>query len=64
MKQSKIIKGLKKCGAELLRQRNHQVWRLPTGENFVISASTSDIRAEKNNLSVLRKKLKGVKNES
>lgn len=53
-----IIKALKSCGAVLLRQKNHQVWRLPNGRNYVISQTPSDHRAARNQLKVLRRLLR------
>jgi len=46
---------LREVGAVLIRQKNHRVYRLPNGRNFVIAKSASDKRAERNNLATLRK---------
>lgn len=52
-----ILDQLKRAGAVLVRQKNHQIWRLPNGRNYVISQTPSDGRAVKNQLSVLRRLL-------
>lgn len=54
---------LKTHGAVLERKNKHPVWRFPDGRIFVHSSTPSDVRAERNNLSNLRKLL-GVKRES
>jgi hypothetical protein len=53
-----IQKLLKRCGAELERHNKHQVWRLPDGRNFVMAATASDHRAEKNQIRDLRRMLR------
>ena len=53
-----IFDQLKRAGAVLVRTKNHQIWRLPNGRNYVMSQTPSDGRAVKNQLSVLRKMLK------
>lgn len=53
-----ILDQLKRAGAVLVRQKNHQVWRLPNGRHYVMSQTPSDGRAEKNQLATLRRALK------
>lgn len=48
---------LRESGARLIRDRKHEVWRLPNGRNFVRAKTTSDCRSERNNLSDLRRAL-------
>jgi hypothetical protein len=47
-KDRDITQQLKQCGAVLLRQRTHEVWRLPNGRRFVRSVSPSDRYAFRN----------------
>lgn len=57
-----IVQQLKRAGAVLVRQRKHQVWRLPDGRNFVMAATPSDGRASANQIQMLRRILRaGVK---
>lgn len=53
-----IQQQLKRCGAKLVRQHKHQVWRLPDGRNFVMANTASDHRAEKNQMRDLRRMLR------
>lgn len=53
-----IQQQLKRAGAKLVRQHKHQVWRLPDGRNFVMTATASDHRAEKNQIRDLRRMLR------
>ena len=53
-----ILEQLKRAGAVLVRQKNHQVWRLPNGRRYVMSQTPSDRRASKNQISVLQRLLK------
>lgn len=53
-----ILDQLKRSGAVLVRQKNHQVWRLPNGRNYVMSQTPSDHRAARNQLKVLRRLLR------
>lgn len=53
-----ILDQLKRAGAVLVRTKNHQIWRLPNGRNYVMAHTPSDGRAVKNQLSALRKMLK------
>jgi len=53
-----ILEQLKRAGAVLVRQKNHQVWRMPNGRNYVMSQTPSDWRAEQKQMSVLRRLLK------
>jgi hypothetical protein len=49
---------LQASSAVLVRHKNHLVYRLPNGQNFVVSKKTSDpARAGKNNLAELRRAL-------
>jgi hypothetical protein len=52
-----LRKMLKECGAVLVRDKNHQVWRLKNGKNFVCPKTPSDWRVAKNNIRDLRKAL-------
>jgi len=49
---------LKRSGAVLLRQRKHEVWRLPNGETLVRSSTPSDWHANENAYKDLVKKLR------
>jgi hypothetical protein len=51
---------LSSCGAVLLRQRKHFVWRLPNGQKYVTACTPSDRRAEANQISELRHRLGAV----
>ena len=53
-----ILDQLKRAGAVLVRNKNHQIWRLPDGRNYVMSQTPSDWRAERKQVSVLRQLLK------
>lgn len=46
----------------LIRSKNHEVWRFPNGKTFVRAKTPSDVRADANNLSDLRKIL-GIERE-
>ena len=52
-----ILDQLKRAGAVLVRQKNHQIWRLPNGRNYVMAQTPSDRRAERNQVAALRKLL-------
>jgi hypothetical protein len=58
--QRKINALLEQAGAVLVRAKNHKVYRLPNGRNFVVSQSPSDYRAAQNQLCVLRRVLRGA----
>jgi len=53
-----ILDQLKRAGAVLVRNKNHQIWRLPNGRNYVMAQTPSDRRAERNQARELRKALK------
>lgn len=53
-----ILDQLKRAGAVLVRQKNHQIWRLPNGRNYVMAQTPSDGRAGRNQAAVLRRLLK------
>jgi hypothetical protein len=53
-----ILDQLKHAGAVLVRQKNHQVWRLPNGRHYVVSQTASDHRALRNQLATLKRALK------
>jgi len=53
-----IQQQLKRCGAVLVRQRKHQIWRLPNGRNFVMAATPSDWRAAQKQIHDLRRLLR------
>lgn len=59
--RDRVNKLLSQAGAVLLRKRKHEIWRLPNGQNFVRASTSSDQRAEHNNLSDLRHTLGAVK---
>jgi hypothetical protein len=46
--------------AQLVRTKKHRVFKLANGKIFVQSNSASDVRAEKNSLSVLRRLVREV----
>ena len=52
-----ITDELKRIGAVLIRQKRHQVWRLPDGRNYVMAQTPSDWRAQQKQISVLRRML-------
>ncbi len=56
--EQEICRLLEESGAVLVRQKNHLVYRLPNGKNFVAAKTSSDPeRAAKNSLSDLRRAL-------
>jgi len=43
-----------RAGWQMVRHKNHQIWRCPCGEHQVVLGSTpSDHRADKNNLTII-----------
>ena len=54
-----VVAMLKAVGAELLRDKNHEVYVLPNGKRFVRFMSPSDHRNEKNEMRSLKKALAG-----
>ena len=50
-----ITRLLEQSGAVLVRSKNHLVYRLPTGETYTRAKTPSDHRAERNDLSILRR---------
>ena len=46
---------LKSIGAVLKRRKKHEVWQLPDGGMFTRACTPSDIRADNNNLSDLKR---------
>ena len=52
-----ITEELKRIGAVLIRQKRHQVWRLPDGRNYVMAKTPSDWRAQQKQISALRRML-------
>ena len=52
-----ITRLLEQSGAVLVRSKNHLVYRLPTGETYTRAKTPSDHRAERNDLSILRRAL-------
>lgn len=50
-----VLELLQDLGAELLRMRNHQVWRLPNSRRFVVPKTTASARSWKNAMSDLRR---------
>jgi len=53
-----IQHALRECGAVLVRQRKHLVYRLPNGRPYTMSQTPSDHRAARNQLTVLRRQLR------
>jgi hypothetical protein len=53
-----ITDELRRIGAVLVRQKNHQVWRLPNGRHYVMAQTPSDGRAGRNQAAVLKRLLK------
>jgi hypothetical protein len=51
---------LRRADARLVRQRKHRIFRFPDGRIFVQANTASDVRAEKNSLSVLRRLIREV----
>jgi len=58
--REKVAALLKEHEAELVRNRTHQIWRLPNGRLFVQSNTPSDRNAERNSITHLRRLL-GIK---
>lgn len=58
----KILSLLKESGAELVRKKRHEVWKLPNGKIFVRSITPSDKKAILHNLCDLRTQL-GMQNQ-
>ena len=56
--RTRLADALHACGAVLERTNNHRVYRLPSGQIFVTSASPSDWRSEARALSDLRRILR------
>ena len=48
---------LRDCGAVLVRQRKHEVWKLPNGTTFVRSKTPSDRFALKKQIATLSRGL-------
>lgn len=48
---------LAECGAVLVRNKKHEVWKLPNGGTFTRAATPSDHRAHLNQLTDLRREL-------
>lgn len=53
--RGRVEEKLKAIGAVLKRNRKHEVWELPNGQNFVRSSTPSDVRSEQNDMSELRR---------
>lgn len=56
-KQSKIIEILKNNNAILVRNKKHEIWKLPNGKIFTLSTTSSDRNVEKVQLRLLNKLL-------
>lgn len=52
-----IYRLLKKHKAELIRQNKHKIYRLPNGRIFITSATRTNERGYRDQLSTLRKLL-------
>src|SRR6266699_1375539 len=52
-----IAKLLNDHGAVLIRQRKHQIWRLPDGRSVTIASTPSDHRAAWKTVALLRRDL-------
>jgi hypothetical protein len=52
-----VTRLLRDSGAVLIRENNHEVYRLPNGKNFVKAKTGSDHRGALNSLSDLRRTL-------
>lgn len=52
--KERVYSLLSSVGAVLKRRKNHEVWQLPNGKNFVRSCTPSDVRGDLNNLSDLK----------
>jgi hypothetical protein len=59
IKSPRIRAALRACGAVLVRETNHHVFRLPNGTMMTIAKSASDHRAEQNVLADLKRRLEG-----
>jgi hypothetical protein len=55
--EAEVHRLLDECGAVLVRQNKHRVYRLPNNQNFVMASTASDHRAMANNLADLRRML-------
>lgn len=51
----KLEAELASAGAVLIRAKNHAIYRLPTGQNFVTGKTPSDVRAENNAIRILHR---------
>jgi hypothetical protein len=51
---------LKTIGAQLIRQKNHEVWRLPNGRTVVLAKTTSDRNCDKQQLRIIRREMAGI----
>ncbi len=54
-----MVQVLRDLGATLYRQGKHEVWRLPSGQLFIIPRSPSDGRALQNMKTCLRRVREG-----
>lgn len=53
--QTELERQLAACNAVLTRQKNHKVYRLPNGTNFVVPKTPSDYRTAMNNLHAFKR---------
>ncbi len=53
--ETEIDRLLQSSGAQLIRDNNHLVYRLPNGSNFIRPKTTSDFRSAQNGLHALRR---------
>lgn len=49
---------LEACGAELIRSKRHNVFKLPSGRRFTVPKTASDTRSLKNSLARLKRLLR------
>lgn len=59
MRINKVTATLQSHQAEVVRRTKHIIWKLPNGRIFVQPGTPSDWRAEKNQLSVIRRLVQG-----
>jgi hypothetical protein len=59
--EAEVHRLLDECGAVLVRQNKHRVYRLPNNQNFVMASTASDHRAMANNLADLRRMLNATR---
>ena len=55
--EERVLGLIKAHGGELVRRKNHHIYRFPSGKNFVVSKTSGDCRAWHRALATLRRLL-------